>query len=240
MISFKLNRLIPIIVLALITLFIAYYSIKSIRANAWYFNARNTLEQLSSPIKRSELKQAEKAITLAAKFEPSHPHYWHLNAYIKILSVSILNQPTVINAPTHQLAYQQAEQALLKSIELRQTWAETWIALAQVVSYQDGPTEQVYDYIQQAKKVGPYKLDVHLGIIQIALIHWSQLTPQYKALYVNELKLAVKYGYKFNQVFAIAKQSNSLPILCLSLQFGGDFDSVRKSYIFKKHCGSGK
>lgn len=52
-----------------------------------------------------------------------------------------------------QQTYQQAEQALLKSVELRQTWALTWISLAQVVSYQEGPTERVYNYIQQAKKL---------------------------------------------------------------------------------------
>lgn len=235
----KKIRLVHIVILTLVALFISHQSINSIRANAWYFNARNELQALTYPVEPLQLKRVETAIALATELEPKHPHYWHLYAYLKVLIASSSNDTSVQN-PQSLLAYQQAEQALLKSIELRQTWAETWIALAQVVSYQDGPTEQVYDYIQQAKKVGPYKLDVHLGIIQIALIHWSQLTPQYKALYVNELKLAVKYGYKFNQVFDIAKQSNSLPILCLSLQFGGDFDSVRKRYIFKKHCGSGK
>ena len=134
------------------------------------------------------------------------------------------------------LVYQQAEKDLLKSLKFRQTWSETWIALAQVVSYQEGPTERVYEYIQQAKKFGPYKFDVQLGIIQIALMNWQQLSPKYKALYVAELNLAVKYGYKFYQVFDVAKQVDALPILCLSLKFGSHFEPVRTSWMFKKHC----
>jgi hypothetical protein len=121
------------------------------------------------------------------------------------------------------LLFKQAEQALLKSVELRQAW----ITLARVVSYQEGASDRVFSYIQHAKKVGPYKFDVHLGAIHIALMNWSQLTPQFKALYVNELTLAVKFGYRFNQVFSFAKQVNALPILCLSLQFGNAFEQVK-------------
>ena len=77
---------------------------------------------------------------------------------------------------------------------------------------------------------------MQLGIIQIALINWQQLSPKYKALYVAELNLAVKYGYKFYQVFDVAKQVDALPILCLSLKFGSHFEPVRTSWMFKKHC----
>ena len=226
------NRLTQIAILAVITLVIGYQSLQSMRANTWYFNALNILKQPENTITPEELELADKAITFSTSQDPSQPHYWQLSAYVKMLNLAV----TIDQNNNKLLVYQQAEKDLLKSLELRQTWSETWIALAQVVSYQEGPTERVYEYIQQAKKFGPYKFDVQLGIIQIALMNWQQLPPKYKALYVAELNLAVKYGYKFYQVFDVAKQADALPILCLSLKFGANFEAVRTRWMFKKHC----
>ena len=226
------NRLTQIAILAVITLVIGYQSLQSMRANTWYFNALNILKQPESTITSEELELAEMAITYATSQDPSQPHYWQLSAYIKMHNLSVTSEKN----NNKLLVYQQAEKDLLKSLELRQTWSETWIALAQVVSYQEGSTERVYEYIQQAKKFGPYKLDVQLGIIQIALMNWQQLPPKYKALYVAELNLAVKYGYKFYQVFDVAKQVDALPILCLSLQFGKTFEKVRVSTVYRRSC----
>ena len=232
MININTNRLTQITILAVITLVIGYQSLQSMRANTWYFNALNILKQPESTITPEELELADRAITFATTQDPSQPHYWQLSAYIKMLNLAVTSEKN----NNKLLVYQQAEKDLLKSLELRQTWSETWIALAQVVSYQEGPTERVYEYIQQAKKFGPYKFDVQLGIIQIALMNWQKLSPKYKALYVAELNLAVKYGYKFYQVFDVAKQVDALPILCLSLKFGPHFEAVRTRWMFKKHC----
>lgn len=234
----KLNmiKVVPAVILALIVLVIAYSSMQSMRANAWYFHALNIVQESDGALSGSSLQAAENAITLATNMDPEHPHYWHFLAHIKLLSLSGIDTTSSEQSDKVKQTYQQAEQALLKSVELRQTWAQTWMSLAQVVSYQEGPTERVYNYIQQAKKVGPYKLDVHLGIIQIALMHWSELPPTYKALYVNELKLASKYGYKFYDVFSMAEQMNRLPIVCLSLQFGSHYEAIRGSWMFNKYC----
>ncbi|MBH0013322.1 hypothetical protein I6F66_14630 [Pseudoalteromonas sp. NZS100_1] len=227
------NRLAQIAILAVITLVIGYQSLQSMRANTWYFNALNILKQPESTITPEELELADRAITFATSQDPSQPHYWQLSAYIKMLNLAVNSGQN----KNKLLVYQQAEKELLKSLELRQTWSETWIALAQVVSYQEGPTEHVYEYIQQAKKFGPYKFDVQLGIIQIALMNWQQLPPKYKALYVAELNSAVKYGNEFYEIFRLAKKINRLPTVCLSLQFGSHFKAIRSSYIFKDYCG---
>lgn len=229
-------KVVPAVILALIVLVIAYTSMQSMRANAWYFNALNIVQESDGALSGSSLQAAENAITLATNMDPDHPHYWHFLAHIKMLGLAGIDTTSSEQSDKVKQTYQQAEQALLKSVELRQTWALTWISLAQVVSYQEGPTKRVYDYIQQAKKVGPYKLDVHLGIIQIALMHWNELPPTYKALYVNELKLASKYGYKFNNIFSMAKEMNRLPIVCLSLQFGSHYEVIRNSWMFNKYC----
>lgn len=234
MIDLKYRKFIQIGFLAIITLIICYSSMQSMRANAWYFNGLNTLKQLSSPIDNSELLNAENAISLATEIEPTQPHYWQLYAYIKMLKLT--TNKSFIDSDKKKLVYKQVEQALLKSIKLRKTWAETWISLAEVVSYQEGPSDRVYNYIQQAKKMGPNKIAVHLGAIQIALVNWHQLPPKYKALYVNELNLAVQHGYQFYDVFNIAQRVNGLPTLCLSLQFGTAFEKVRVSNHYRKYC----
>jgi len=237
-INLKHQKFIQIGFLAIITLVICWSSIQSMRANAWYFNALNTLKQLPSPlIDNSELKLAEHAITLATELEPTQPHYWQLYAYIKIRLLSDTNEP-ISDLDYKNSVYKQAEQALLKSVEFRQSWPDSWIELAKVTSYQEGASDRVYTYIQQAKKTGPFNFEVHVGAIQIALMNWHTLSPKYKALYVQELKLAVKHGYKFNQIFDVAKQVNGLPLLCLSLQFGTTFEKVRTSNHYKKYCSS--
>ena len=229
----KVFKYVNVLVLTLITLAICYTSLQSMRANAWYFNAKNTLQEITgNNIDIQQLNLADNAISLASSLDPTHPHYLQLMAHVKLLKLAVsTNQPDDIAA-----SYQQIEQLLLKSVALRETWSETWIALAKVVSYQNGPTDRVYDYIQQAKRVGPYKIEVHLGAIEIALMNWQQLSPKYKALYVNELKLAAKHGHKFSRAFDIAKQVDALPILCLSLKFGAHFEPVRNSWMFKKQC----
>ena len=230
-------KVIPAVTLAMIVLVIAYTSMQSMRANAWYFNALNIVQDSGGALSGSSLQAAENAITLATNLDPSHPHYWHFFAHIKMLGLAGINSTSNEQPKDAHQTYQQVEQALLKSVALRKSWAQTWIALALVVSYEEGPTDRVYGYIQKAKKVGPYKFNVHLGIIQIALMHWSDLPPSYKALYVNELKLASKYGYKFNNIFSMAKEINRLPILCLSLQFGSHFQAIKNSYTYEKYCG---
>ncbi|KHM46524.1 EpsD [Pseudoalteromonas distincta] len=228
----KLIKQVQIVVLVLITLAICFSSFQSMRANAWYFNAVNTLKGSANNYSQQNLQSAQDAINLASSLEPTHPHYLQLMAHVQMLKLAAGTDKT-----TDVLAiYQQVEELLLQSVALRQSWPETWVALAQVVSYQEGPSERVYEYIQQAKKVGPYKYDVQLGIIQIALINWQQLPPKYKVLFVNELKLAVKHGHKFTRAFEVAKQVEALHILCLSLKFGRHYEPIRTSWMFKKHC----
>ncbi len=227
-----LKKLTQITLLAIITLFISYESIQSMRANAWYFNALNTLKQPRALITPQELNLANDAITLATQLEPLQAHYWQLSAYIKMLSLTKNN----VNVESAPKVYKQIESSLLNSLKYRTSWAETWIDLAKVTSYQEGPNDRVFGYIQQAKKAGPYKIDVHLGVIEIALVNWQQLPPKYKALYVSELSLTAKHGYKFSRAFEIAKQTDTLPTLCLSLQFGAQFEPARNSWMFKKHC----
>ena len=232
----KMSKYIQIILLAIVTLIISFSSIESMRANAWYFNSLNTVKHLPLSLNDNlALTNAQDAIKLAIELEPTQPHYWHFYAYITMRTLSASsNAPQVSN--NIQKTFAQAEAALRTSLTLRQSWPETWIELAKVVSYQEGPSDDVFEYIAQAKKVGPYNLDVSLGVVQIALMNWSQLSPKYKGLYVKELGVAATHGYYFFEVFELAKKINKLPTLCLSLQFGSAFNKIKTSYSYKKHC----
>ena len=226
--------------LAIVTIIICYFSLQSMRANAWYFSSLNTVQELSntSPIDapevyNNELNKAQNAIKLAIQLEPEHAHYLHFLSYIKLL---VLAKTDLIEQSKLDTEYKEIQSFLLHSTQIRSSWAETWIELAKVTSYQQGPSKQVLKYIEQAKKVGPYKLDVHLGIIEISLANWQQLPPEYKALYVNSLSMAAQYGYRFNRIYTIAKQLNQLPTLCMSLQFGAAYKKLKQRYIYKQTC----
>lgn len=229
-----------LVLLAIVTLIICYFSLQSMRANAWYFSSLNTAQELSntSPLDapeayNNELNTAQNAIKLAIGLEPEHAHYLHFLAYIKLLALANSDQTGQSKLDTE---YKEIQSLLLHSTQIRSSWAETWIELAKVTSYQQGPSKQVLKYIDQAKKVGPYKLDVHLGIIEISLANWQQLPPEYKALYVNSLSMAAQYGYRFNRIYTIAKQLNQLPTLCMSLQFGAAYKKLKQRYIYKQTC----
>ena len=145
------------------------------RANAWYFSSLNTVQELSntSPIDApevysNELNKAQNAIKLAIELEPEHAHYLHFLSYIKLLALANTDQTEQSKLDTE---YKEIQSLLLHSTHIRSSWAETWIELAKVTSYQQGPSKQVLKYIDQAKKVGPYKLDVHLGINCIPIMN---------------------------------------------------------------------
>ncbi|MDC9529400.1 VpsP family polysaccharide biosynthesis protein [Pseudoalteromonas sp. Angola-7] len=238
MINLKTIKHSHIILLAVLIVTISYSSVQSMRANSWYFNALNlahaVVENPTNSIneQKSQVQQATKSIKLALTLEPHQAHYWHFLAYLNLLSLDN-EQDDVVNALP---VYKSAEESLLNSIKLRASWAESWILLAQVASNEHGPNEQVFEYINNALNTGPYKLNVHLGVIQIALANWQHLPPEFKAQYVKSLSVAAQYGYRFNKVYKIATKLNVMPTLCLSLQFGKSFEQVKQRYIYKKNC----
>ena len=88
----KLNmfKVVPAVILALIVLVIAYTSMQSMRANAWYFNAKNTLQEITvNNIDIQQLNLADDAISLASSLDPTHPHYLQLMAHVKLLKLAV-------------------------------------------------------------------------------------------------------------------------------------------------------
>ncbi|WP_404339943.1 VpsP family polysaccharide biosynthesis protein [Pseudoalteromonas mariniglutinosa] len=217
--------------------FIIYFSANTLRANAWYFHARNNIQQHTSSLNIIELLNAKEAITTALALDPKQAHYLHMLAYLELRHYEYL----ITSNEERQFEFEQltilsAETAIKRSVALRATWAESWLLLAHIASLKDGANEGVYYYLQKAKAVGPYQFKVHLAVIQIALANWQHLSPDFKQFYVNELILAARHDHKFGYVFTVAEELNKLPTLCLSLLFGKSFEKIKRRYIYKKSC----
>jgi len=147
----KTKQLVNIFLLGIIILVISIESVYSMRANVWYFKAVNTLKQSKALMTPAELKFADDAINLALKLEPTQAHYWHLSAYVKMLGLTLKD----MKSEDMSYSFNDIEHALLTSLQNRQAWSETWIELAKVVSSQEGLSQRVLRYIDQAKKNGP-------------------------------------------------------------------------------------
>lgn len=238
MISRKFIKVTQVITLAVLTYFIAYKSVVSAQGNAWYFNARNLVEQnITTKLNEAMLSQAKAAITKALSFEPDQPHYLHLFAFISLLEYQYITHHNIKPSANSHTLILDAKVAVESSLTLRASWPSSWILLAQITSIEEGASEKVFNYLKKAKSVGPYEFDVHLAVLHLALSHWDTLSPEFKAFYVDELMQAAKQDFNFYQIFEMAAEINMLPMVCLSLQFGKSFEEVKQKYVYKKHCG---
>ncbi|MDC3189356.1 VpsP family polysaccharide biosynthesis protein [Pseudoalteromonas elyakovii] len=220
--------------LATVVIYVSIVSFNSIRANAWYFSAVNEIKAFNTAIDKSKaekkLNSAKVALEKSVLLEPTHPHYLHMLSYVdlQLLNFSSSNK----NISTFNII----EKNLIRSLEYRATWPATWVLLAHVKSHQQGASQAVYEALLQAKYNGPYILDVHVGAITIAMQNWDSLTPEFKQLYVNELALAMRHGYKALQLFEYAERYDKQKLLCLSLMFSDNYKQIRSTYKFKSYC----
>ena len=232
----KTSRLIQLGVLFLITLSVIYFSSSTMRANAWYFNAKNTLQQKNTTLTESQIINAREAIEKSLSIEPTQPHYLHIYGYIELLYLQKIYQQPQRYLNEYESVTYKIEKTLLASTQQRATWPQTWSLLAYVVSLTEGANDRVYSYLQHAIDVGPFELSTHLDVIRIALANWSNLSISFKVLYIEQLKLAVKHGPRFFRVFDVANEVNNQQILCLSLKFDDVFSVVRESKTYRKNC----
>lgn len=206
------------------------------RANAWYFNARNTVDYMTkNSLERLKLTQARTAINKAIYLQPIHPHYLHMSAFISVLEYEY---DAVHSIDNNEESFQiiEAKKALNLSLAHRKSWSKTWVLLAQVVSIEQGASKQVYSLLKNAKLAGPYDFDVHLAVLHISLNNWENLSPNFRHFYVQELINAANQDFYFHKVFDMAEEIGMLSTLCLSLQFGKEFDKVKQTSSYKYMC----
>lgn len=225
------------LLLMIITIFLCYCSIKSMRANAWYFSAYNIVENMKnssgdSDIFKSQADKAKFAIQRALSIENTHPHYLHFAAYVDLLYLN-----GNLSSVDKSIYLDSASNLLLQSLKYRRSWASTWMLLASVTSMREGPNDKVYDYIKKAHLIAPFNYNVRLESLKIILANWKGLSPKYKSLYIKEIAFMYKnFRYQFNNLIFLADEIEALPILCLTLQFNGDYKEFTKTYKFRKHC----
>ena len=228
---------VQIFTLFIVTLYVSYCSVKIMRANTWYFNAYNTVQDLQNSSNeigddKASIHRAIDASQKAVSIEPTHPHYLHFAAYVELLYLK-----DRVNLKNKFLYLDSASQLLTQSLSYRNSWADTWILLASVTSMKEGASNKVYDYINEAYSLAPFNYRVRLESLKIILINWQTLTPKFKRLYVDEIAFIYKnFTYQFHELIELADEIDALPILCLTLRLNSEYKEFTGTYKFRKHC----
>lgn len=228
---------IQIFTLFIVTLYMSYCSVKTMRANTWYFNAHNTVQDLKNSSNEigddnTSIDRAMEASHKAVSIEPNHPHYLHFAAYVELLYLK-----DRVNLKNKTLHLDSAAQLLTQSLSYRNSWADTWILLASVTSMKEGASNKVYDYINEAYSLAPFNYRVRLESLKIILMNWHTLTPRFKRLYVDEIAFIYKnFTYQFHNLIELADEIDALPIFCLTLRLNSEYKEFTRTYKFRKHC----
>jgi len=231
-----ISKYVQICILFIITFYVAYCSVQSMRANTWYFNAYNTVIDLQSPLNEiddeASIDKAMDASKKAVSIEPAHPHYLHFAAYVELLYLK-----DSVNLKNKFLHLDSASQLLTKSLSYRNSWADTWILLASVTSMKEGASNKVYDYINEAHSLAPFNYKVRSESLKIILINWQTLTPKFKKLYVDEIAFVYRnFFYQFHNLLELADGLDALPTFCLTLRLNSEYKEFTQTYKFRKHC----
>tara|TARA_R110002020_G_scaffold172410_2_gene362756 strand:- start:1395 stop:2117 length:723 start_codon:yes stop_codon:yes gene_type:complete len=235
--SKDITKHIQIFTLFIITLYVSYCSVKTMRANTWYFNSYNTVQDLQNYSNEisgdtASIDRAMVASQKAVSIEPNHPHYLHFAAYVELLYLK-----DRVDLKNKTLHLDSATKLLTQSLSYRNSWADTWILLASVTSVKEGASNKVYDYINEAYSLAPFNYRVRLESLKIILINWQTLTPKFKRLYVDEIAFIYKhFTYQFHNLIDLADEIDALPILCLTLRLNSEYKDFTSTYKFRKHC----
>lgn len=228
----NIKKPLQVIFLLVMTLYLCHENIQSMRANTWYFNAYNIVQDMQDMQDSIALEKAKLASERAVTIEPTHPHYLHFAAYIDLLLLNNINDPT-----KKMLLLDSASSLLLRSLSHREAWAETWVLLASVTIIKEGASDEVYDYLNQAYLVAPYNYTVRSESIKIMLANWKLLSPKFKSLYLKDIAFMYKnFFHKFHNLLYLAKEVDALPTLCLTLRLDRNYKKFTQTFKFKKNC----
>lgn len=158
---------------------------------------------------------AEDAIQRAIKAYPgSHGKYLETLGYIELWRAFGTN----LNDPEVKQYREAAVQALRESTQARQTWPDTWAALAYakltVLEFDDEFTHAM----QQAQEFGPWRIGINRRLAEIGLIAFSELNTEQRMIVTESIQRTAQYSARERaKLFELAAQTNSLNPLCTIL-----------------------
>jgi hypothetical protein len=227
------NKPVHYLVLGLLLLLVLYCLLSASSrgvANAWYFNAEfslNDLPKQKSIKNKAEYEQILSSIKKAQSLDPTHPHYAHMVGRIMHLGVDMGFEDKA------QLHY--VKQWYLLATELRPLWPDPWVDLLRLNNYLYGYTDETKYYIDQALSTGPYIDLVTIGTIQVWLLNWSVLSGYERTQLFKQFDVATKQ-FKLLDVLKFAKAINREKLLCSQLKFNVKYQKQKDSYLYRRYC----
>ncbi len=170
-----------------IALYGLYFSWQQLTVGNSYYRVKNNLDTwqqspslANEPSAKSMLEEIDSAIE---KF-PDNALYYQLRA--QTIEWLVYAQPTErrsVKVNLLNVAYKDYK----KSLELRPTWAGSWVGLATIKWKLDELDETFYSYLQQAEKFGPQDSLTHmfyaefgLNMFSLRSIHFVKVEAQLK------------------------------------------------------------
>lgn len=179
------------------------WSMQLFKAGNAYYSAKNDIEiwQLS-PEKAStqEVNYAINRINKALTYFPDNALYYQMQgqlfewkAITKMREKSLYSMNAGSQSKVSDL--QKAAASYEKSLKLRPTWSGSWVGLASVKLQQDEIDSVFYEYLENAKRVGPQDAIVHKFIVEFGLKMFNSRSIHYvktKDLLKHHLDLGIQ------------------------------------------------
>lgn len=209
------------LIVCVVALYGLYCSWQQVTVGNSYYRVKNNLDiWQQSPSLANELsvKNMLEEIGSAIEKFPDNALYYQLRA--QTTEWLVYAKPTErerVKATLLNAAYKDYK----KSLELRPTWAGSWVGMATIKWKLDELDESFYSYLQQAEKFGPQDSLTHifysefgLNMFSIRSIHFVKVKSQLK----KHIHLGLLNPLSRNAVLKSISQHNAKQVVCVWLK----------------------
>ncbi len=141
-------------------------------ANLQYYAARNQLEQWQEKqavTSKASFDIANNAIDFAVSLHGSHPNY--------LMTRGLVTEWGVFSGELPTTYLENAKKVYLQSASLRPTWPLVWASLGMIKWRQEEFDSELFKYIINADRYGPYKPEVTYFLVELGLALYSTNHP---------------------------------------------------------------
>ena len=143
----------------------------------------------------------------ATRLQPMNAHQWYLQGKTAEWGAYLYPDKS---KEWHQIS----QNAYSKSSELRPSWPDTWLALAQLKAKKGEYDSEFLKYFDNVSKYGPYKKDVLYGQIQLGLSLWGYPEAGVMVQTLDVIQRGIKAPTTREQTYRIANQSGHTKVVC--------------------------
>ncbi|MBE0363246.1 hypothetical protein PULV_a3872 [Pseudoalteromonas ulvae UL12] len=200
-------------------------------ANVWYFSASYELDEWTkkgSIQTQADYESAYDAIAKAVAYDPTHPHYLHMQGRIVLWGIN--------DGFVERARIDEVKALYLASTQQRASWPIPWIDLAYLNNAEQGLNQETWSYIDQALLVGPFEHAVTQGVLEIMLTNWGTIEPSRAPLFFEHFAVAAKQPKILKAVLVYAVAVGRKNLVCSQLKFDKEYKAQKESWLYKKYC----